>query len=476
MASRPSLHRKLVLLVVAAVGAAVMVSTAITVWQQASQYGAARRQSLVATAQVFAAAAGPAAAARNQRDAFVALRAIGRVPDIRYAAIISPDDQVLASLGDGARLIGELTFDGHEEASVIDLLTSGTIQVSVPILNGGTPVGRIVLVGGIADLWPRLLSSFAYTLLGGAVALIVGLLVAWRLQRAVTKPIGGLVQAMTQVREEQRYDVAVPNASDREIGELVDGFNRMLHDVRERDDRLEAHRRNLEKEVADRTHELREARDAAEMANRAKSEFLATMSHEIRTPMNGILVMAELLTASALPVRQRRFAEIIAKSGQSLLAIINDILDFSKIEAGKLELESQPVDLNGLAENVTSLFAERARNKSIDLAALVDPSAPRAITGDPVRLSQVVSNLVNNALKFTEQGFVKRLPLPTAASAFPKTSSQRSSRPFHRPTSQRPGSSAAPVSGSRSAAGWWTPWAATSAWRAGRASAPPSRW
>ena len=98
------------------------------------------------------------------------------------------------------------------------------------------------------------------------------------------------------------------------------------------------------------------------------------MSHEIRTPMNGIMVMAELLAQAELPRRQQRFADVIAKSGKSLLAIINDILDFSKIEAGKLELERLPVDLNALAENVTSLFAERAREKGLDLAAFVDPA------------------------------------------------------------------------------------------------------
>ena len=200
--------------------------------------------------------------------------------------------------------------------------------------------------------------------------------------------------------------MTVEQASDREIGELVDGFNRMLGDIRERDERLEAHARNLEDEVKARTADLRVARDAAEAANRAKSDFLATMSHEIRTPMNGIMVMADLLVQAELPRRQQRFADVIARSGKSLLAIINDILDFSKIEAGKLELERLPVDVNALAENVTSLFAERAREKGLDLAAFVDPALPQ-ITSDPVRLGQVVSNLVNNALKFTEKGSVR---------------------------------------------------------------------
>ncbi len=131
------------------------------------------------------------------------------------------------------------------------------------------------------------------------------------------------------------------------------------------------------------------------------------MSHEIRTPMNGIMVMADLLANADIPRRLHRYAEVIATSGRSLLSIINDILDFSKIEAGKLELESGQICLDEVVENVTSLFAERASSKNIDLAAVIDPDVPRMMSGDPVRLSQVVGNLVNNALKFTENGFVR---------------------------------------------------------------------
>ena len=123
--------------------------------------------------------------------------------------------------------------------------------------------------------------------------------------------------------------------------------------------------------------------------------------------MNGIMVMADLLANADIPQRLHRYAEVIATSGRSLLSIINDILDFSKIEAGRLELEKGKICLDEIVENVTSLFAERASFKNIDLAAVVEPDVPRTMSGDAVRLGQVISNLVNNALKFTETGFVK---------------------------------------------------------------------
>jgi signal transduction histidine kinase/CheY-like chemotaxis protein len=152
--------------------------------------------------------------------------------------------------------------------------------------------------------------------------------------------------------------------------------------------------------------QLDTARKAAEAANRAKSAFLANMSHEIRTPMNGVVGMAEMLCDTALTEEQRLFADTIRSSGEALLVIINDILDYSKIEAERLTLRPEPFDLERTIHEVTMLLQPRAREKGIDLVIDFDMFLPTRFVGDPGRLRQVLTNLIGNAVKFTETGHV----------------------------------------------------------------------
>ncbi len=401
---RQSIARKITTTIIAAVFIAVAGATGFFLWRQTSQDYAARVTELQITANVFSSVVAAPLARKDRAETLAALRAIAKLPQIPYILVMDAQQKPFAALGSAI-----LLTSGEHKAStggLLELLRAAALPVKVPIINAGANIGSLFLLADISDLRRRLRDGLLLTLAVASAASLAGVGFANAMRRRIVSPLTHLSRAMNQVRTTHDFSKRVTKSSNDETGDLVDAFNDMLSQISERDSALSQHREMLEQTVEERTHELREARDVAENANRAKSDFLATMSHEIRTPMNGVMVMAELLAAAELQPRQQRYAEVIVRSGQSLLTIINDILDLSKIEAGKLELEQVEVSPCRVIDDVMSLFWERASSKGLDLAAFVTPDVPHQIIADPVRLNQVLSNLVNNALKFTETGHV----------------------------------------------------------------------
>ncbi|MDF1780087.1 MAG: response regulator [Alcanivoracaceae bacterium] len=242
--------------------------------------------------------------------------------------------------------------------------------------------------------------------------LIAAMLLAMRFSQSVTAPLDTLMAGIARIRE-GRLDTRITVDAPGELAALRDAINEMAT-------ALQDAQAELQQNVDQATEDLREtletieiqnieldmARKEALKASQVKSEFLANMSHEIRTPLNGIIGFTRLLLRSDLTARQRDYLSTIRKSSESLLAIINDILDFSKIEAGKLSLDQVPMSLNDIIEDVQTMLAPLAHEKHLEQAAIIYTDVPQQMIGDPLRVRQVLTNLVNNALKFTDKGSV----------------------------------------------------------------------
>ncbi|RWU21861.1 hybrid sensor histidine kinase/response regulator [Pseudomonas alkylphenolica] len=341
--------------------------------------------------------------------------------DVRAVAFLGPDRNRLAHAGPS--MLNQAPAGGGTE--LLQRTGSDATRYLLPVFGHHRDLAGERIPGEVDRLlgWVEIELSHDGTLLRGYRSLFTSLLLiffglvatallAMRMSRTINGPIGQITHAVTQLKD-GNLEERLPVMGSHELDELAAGINRMaetLHNAHEElqhsiDQATEDVRQNLET-IEIQNIELDMARKEALEASRIKSEFLANMSHEIRTPLNGILGFTHLLQKSELTPRQLDYLGTIEKSASSLLGIINEILDFSKIEAGKLVLDSIPFNLRDLIQDTLTILAPAAHAKQLELVSLVYRDTPLSLVGDPLRMKQILTNLVSNAIKFTREGTI----------------------------------------------------------------------
>ncbi len=331
------------------------------------------------------------------------LSSINETPNVSHAVIVKGDAVFASYPADEA---GSMAWPEVRAGKVV--YAEQTYFARVDIAVSGDVIGYLMLKSHI-DVWNLVWRRLAivFVCLLAVVGLLIGVMSLW-LKRQITQPLADLSSWAKDISESKRFTARAKKTNDDEIGRLADSLNTMLEKLSEQESIVSLNK-SLKREIDVRKQTeqaLIQLRDKAEMANRSKSAFLANMSHEIRTPMNAVIGFLDIVLETDLTDEQQKHLKTVRRAAKDLHSLLNDILDVAKLEEGKLTLESVPFSVADTVSDVLTTFELKARSKGVFLIKRISSKVLPAYQGDPLRLKQVLSNIIGNAIKFTDTGSV----------------------------------------------------------------------